>query len=182
MRSELYACLLLVLAGCYDGAAVLSRNVPGDDGGTTDTGVDGALADASIDAADTSMPDTSMPDTSTPDASVTANVTIHGTGFGASAGLSIYGQLGFFSGNKVSATIASDGTFTLEFDPVTFAPLNTIRLDTYVDENGNGSCQRPPDTVAGTFITFMSDGDGTYSATVDRSALSPPLIPGCSGL
>lgn len=147
---------------------MLVRNITGSDASDADV-----IMDAGEDASDASD--------AAPDATVTAPVTLYGSGFGADAGKTIYARLGPFSSNIASAVIGPDGTFVLEFPPFVFALFDSIYFDTYVDEDNNADCNAIVDDAAGRLINLEEVGDGTYEASFDRSSLNPPLF-GCNGL
>jgi hypothetical protein len=169
--------LALALTGCDANAVVLVRH-GGQDGATTDGMVDATVPqDARVDA----LAEAGVDATTDDDAAVPATVEVRATGYGAFVGKTIYARLGTFSANIVSTTIAADGTAIFVFPPVTFAILNNILFDTYVDVDDNGDCDRNTDDVGGRLINLVEGSDGTYRASYDRSDLSPPLI-NCNGL
>lgn len=170
--------LALALSACDMSAAVLVQHGR-EDGGITDADI-GDADDASEDGniVVDAGPDADV----TPDAGVTAAVRVYGTGFEAFAGETVYARLGPFSFNVVSGTIAPDGTFVLDFPPVTFAVFDNIYFDLYVDENGDGDCQWAQEETGGRNVTLHETGPGTYETTIDRDELVPPIPFTCNGL
>ena len=112
-----------------------------------------------------------------PDGSQSAAIEIHGSGFGAYAGRTIYGHIGPLSAVVVSARIAADGTFVLSF-PRVLVILGRAHLDTYIDLDDDGDCRSSSDEVGGTSIHLEEAGSG-YRVDVAEADLDPSLF-GCA--
>lgn len=162
--------MLLLRGGDRDGATTNDAEV-----------IDGAMSDGAIADGGPDATDASMMDATDVDASVPVAVEIHASGFGAYAGMTVYGRLGPLSTTVVSTTVGADGTFIFVFPPV-ITVLNNIYLDTYVDVDANADCTRPPDQAGGKLVNLDMVGPESYRADITLSELSPPLLFGCNGL
>ena len=106
----------------------------------------------------------------------TGNVTIRLTGFEDYAGMTIRARLGALSGTVVSGVIQADGTAVLILNSI-FTILNSTYFESYVDEDGSGSCNPLFDHLAAANIILQRDGDN-YEAELDESDTSAGIT-GC---
>ena len=163
--------LALALTACVEGGVVLERGSL--DGSVTDQGSMDGSTDQPV--TDTNVTDMPMLDDGV-DAGPTGNVTIRLTGFEDYAGMTIRARLGALSGTVVSGVIQADGTAVLILNSI-FTILNSTYFESYVDEDGSGSCNPLFDHLAAANIILQRDGDN-YEAELDESDTSAGIT-GC---